>query len=416
MFGVKKRGATIMESPSAQAIIRNRGLEVRTLKKSSLDRVAPCRFILALVLVLPAAAALADPPAGYYDTVDYTDPATVRVTLHNIIDDHTKIPYTSTATDTWNVLELADEDPNDSGRIIDVYRNRTSIKYGAGNDAYNREHTWPSSYGFTVGDNSTNIPYSDCHMLMLCDVSYNSSRSNNIYDDCASSCSSYPTDNYNGQVGVNYRNTTVWETWIGRRGDVARAQFYADVRYEGNAGTEPDLILTDNASLIITYSDNAPVAYMGILQTLIRWHKEDPVDDRERNRNDVVYSFQGNRNPFIDHPEFVSYIFEGVIAGVADGLPGRGPAAAIVGVYPNPFNPLTTIDFSLTRSGPVRVEIFAVDGKLVRTLLSDDREAGDYQVRWDGLGNSGSRAPSGAYFCRVQGAGDADTRPLLLLK
>jgi hypothetical protein len=155
---------------------------------------------------------------------------------------------------------------------------------------------------------------------------------------------------------------------------------------------------------------------MGILQTLIQWHRDDPVDDRERNRNDIIYPYQGNRNPFIDHPEFVDYIFEGVIAGVEDDLPGQGPVAAIVGIYPNPFNPATTIDFSLTRSGPVRVEIFAIDGKLVRTLLSDNREAGDHQVRWDGLGNAGGRVSSGAYFCRVQGADDADTKPLLLLK
>jgi endonuclease I len=373
------------------------------------------RLVLAILLVVFATGALADPPSGYYDSVDFTNPATVRATVHNIIDGHTKIPYTSTSTDTWNVLELADQDPNNSTRIIDVYKNRTQEKFGAGNNFYNREHTWPKSYGFP-DDNSTNLPYSDCHMLMLCDVSYNSSRSNNIYDDCASGCNSYPADDYNGEVGVNYRNTTVWETWIGRRGDVARAQFYADVRYSGDTGVEPDLILTDNTNLIVAVSDNASLAYMGVLQTLIQWHYEDPVDDRERNRNDVVQSFQGNRNPFIDHPEFVAYIFEGVISGVQDGLPARGPVAVIAGIYPNPFNPTTTIDFSLTRSGPVRVEIFAIDGKLVRTLLSDDRQVGDHQVRWDGMGNTGSRVPSGAYFCRVLGGGDADTRPLLLLK
>ena len=373
------------------------------------------RLVLAILLVVFATGALADPPSGYYDSVDFTNPATVRATVHNIIDGHTKIPYTSTATDTWNVLELADQDPNNSTRIIDVYKNRTQEKFGAGNNFYNREHTWPKSYGFP-DDNSSNLPYSDCHMLMLCDISYNSSRSNNIYDDCASGCNSYPADDYNGEVGVNYRNTTVWETWIGRRGDVARAQFYADVRYSGDTGVEPDLILTDNTNLIVAVSDNASVAYMGVLQTLIQWHYEDPVDDRERNRNDVVQSFQGNRNPFIDHPEFVAYIFEGVISGVQDGLPTRGPVAIIASIYPNPFNPTTTIDFSLTRSGPVRVEIFAIDGKLVRTLLSDERQAGDHQVRWDGMADTGSRVPSGAYFCRVLGGSDADTRPLLLLK
>jgi len=395
---------------------------VLTLAKNSLNPLlVPARFIVFAILFFTAGGALADPPVGYYDSVDYTDAETIRSTLHDIIDGHIKIPYTSSSTDTWNVLERADQDPNNSSRIIDVYKNRTYPKYGAGNNDYNREHTWPKSYGFP-NDGSTNKPYSDCHMLMLCNVSYNSSRSNNIYDDCISGCSSYLTDNYNGEVGVNYRNSVVWETWIGRRGDVARAQFYADVRYAGDVSNEPDLILTDNASLIVVVSENAAVAHMGILQTLIQWHYEDPVDDRERNRNDQVYLYQNNRNPFIDHPEFVAYIFEGVPAAAEDGLPGRGPAATIASIYPNPFNPNTTIDFSLTRSGPVRVEIYAIDGKLVRTLLSDDRQAGDHQVRWDGTGNTGSRVPSGAYFCRVLGSGtgsgsvESDTRPLLLLK
>ena len=405
-----------VRSPRSKDYQKKQGIQVLTLNKSSLYSKLTTPVFVLLLAVFAYGGAIADPPPGYYDSVDFTGPATVRATLHDIIDGHTKIPYTSSATDTWNVLELADEDPNDSGRIIDVYRNRTFQKYGAGNNEYNREHTWPSSYGFTVGDNSTNIPYSDCHMLMLCDDGYNSSRSNNYYDNCLSGCASYPTDNYNGQVGVNYRSTAGWETWMGRRGDVARAQFYADVRYAGDAGTEPDLILTDNPALIVTYSTNVSVAHMGLLQTLIQWHNEDPVDDRERNRNDVIFTYQGNRNPFIDHPEYVAYIFEGVISAVEEGVPGAGHVTTISSIYPNPFNPTTTIDFSLTRSGPVRVEIYAIDGKLVRILLSEDRPAGDFQVQWDGSGNSGSRVPSGAYFCRVLGAGESDTQPLLLLK
>ena len=84
-----------------------------------------------------------------------TNATTLRATLHAAIDDHTKIPYTSTATDTWNVLELADQDPNDGGRILDLYMNESYPKYGAGNTDYNREHTWPKSYG-SPDDNSGN--------------------------------------------------------------------------------------------------------------------------------------------------------------------------------------------------------------------------------------------------------------------
>src|SRR5690606_28163476 len=68
--------------------------------------------------------------------------------------------------------------------------------------------------------------------------------------------------------------------------------------------SEPDLELTDDRSKIVKTSSSP--AYMGLLSTLIDWHLSDPPDDAERARNDVVYSFQGNRNPFIDHPEWAT--------------------------------------------------------------------------------------------------------------
>ena len=86
---------------------------------------------------------------------------------------------------------------------------------------------------------------------------------------------------------------------MGKRGDVARALFYMDVRYEGGThetgASEPDLILTDDQALIAgsNTGDNEPIAYMGILSVLLLWHEQDPVDDVERNRNDAVHSFQG---------------------------------------------------------------------------------------------------------------------------
>ena len=283
-------------------------------------------------------------PAGYYDGVDATDASTLRATLHEAIDDHTRFPYTSTATDTWDVLETADEDPNDPGRILDVYRNASYQKWGGGNTDYNREHSWPKSYGFP-NDNSSNYPYTDCHHLFLSNDSYNSARSNRPFRDCDAGCSEYPTevnDGRGGGSGTYPGNSNwgtgsftqgTWQVWSGRKGDIARAMFYMDLRYEGGTHavtgvSEPDLILTDDEALIDASNTggNESVAYMGMLTVLIQWHLEDPVDERERARNDAVFSFQGNRNPFVDHPEWVDCLFLGTCDGGGTGGDTTPPA------------------------------------------------------------------------------------------
>ncbi|MDX2472204.1 MAG: endonuclease [Candidatus Krumholzibacteria bacterium] len=272
-------------------------------------------------------------PAGYYSTADETNSATLRATLHAIIDDHTRIPYTSSSTDTWNVLEEADQDPNDTSHVLDIYLNASYQKWGAGNTDYNREHSWAKSYGFP-NDGSTNYPYTDCHHLFICNDSRNSSRSNKPYGTTGGSGSEYVTEANNGVGGgagaypgwSNWANTTYWETWWDRRGDVARALFYMDVRYEGGTHgvtgvSEPDLILTDNLSLIQNSNtgSNESTAYMGLLAVLVQWHLDDPVDAKEMAHTDAVYNYQGNRNPFVDHPEWVDCIFNGTCGGGGGG-------------------------------------------------------------------------------------------------
>lgn len=259
---------------------------------------------------------------GYYAGVNASSPTMLRITLHETIDDHQRYPYTATTTDTWDILEFADQDPLNAGRILDVYKNASYAKAGGGNTEYNREHTWPKSYGFPT-DGSTNYPYTDTHMLFLSDSSYNSSRSNKPYANCTGTCTEHVTLS-NGGVGggsgvfpgfSNWANSTFWQTWSDRKGDVARAVLYMDVRYEGGThgitgAAEPDLILTDDPGLIATTGSNTSIAYMGLLSEVLRWHAEDPVDEKERLRNEAVFSFQGNRNPFIDHPEWVACLFQ----------------------------------------------------------------------------------------------------------
>jgi endonuclease I len=286
-----------------------------------------------IVVSWTSAASAQGIPPGYYSSVDDSNAAALLATLHAVIDDHLSFPYTSSGTDTWDILEEAMEDPANSSNILEVYGNASILKQGGGNPFYDREHTWPSSYGFP-DEGGSNEPFSDCHLLWLCNGSYNASRSNKPYRFCSSGCAEKTTVANNGQGGTsgsypsesNWTSGSFtsgkWEVWIGRRGDVARALLYANVRYEGgtHGGTgdpEPDLILTDNEALIDASNtgNNESVAYMGELSVLLQWHAQDPVDAWEMNRNDVVYSYQGNRNPFVDHPEWVSCLYEGSCGG-----------------------------------------------------------------------------------------------------
>lgn len=267
----------------------------------------------------------------YYGRVNTSSPGQLRCTLHDTIRDHTSYPYSGSGTSTWTILEIADEDPNDSGRILDAYRNRSYAKgqdrAGTGSGiTYNREHTWPNSLGFpsNTGDMGLpNAPYTDAHMLYLSDTDYNSNRGNMPYADCASgSCAERPTEFNDGRGGGSgtYPGNSNWfqgpngnqgsfEVWNARKGDMARAVLYMAIRYEGGEHSttqqsEPDLELTDDRSQIVGTSSSP--AYMGLLSTLLAWHQADPPDAAELVRNEVVFSFQGNRNPFIDHPEWAS--------------------------------------------------------------------------------------------------------------
>jgi hypothetical protein len=100
------------------------------------------------------------------------------------------------------------------------------------------------------------------------------------------------------------------------RGDVARAAFYMATRYIGDVDGEPDLVLTNDMDKVTSESN-----FFGRLSTLLQWHKDDPPDDYERARNDLIHSeYQGNRNPYIDRPEYAEMVFADTTDEDADGL------------------------------------------------------------------------------------------------
>ncbi len=271
--------------------------------------------------------------AGYWQHVNTSSPSQLRCTLNQTIRGHTVYPYSGGTTNVWTILEIADEDPNNSGRVLDAYRNHSFIKVserdggGSTGMVYNKEHTWPNSLGFpsTSGDlGLPYAPYTDTHMLYATEKVYNADRGNKPYADCpsAASCGERATEFNNGVgggtgvfpgnsnwVGGPDGNAGSFQVWSKRRGDMARAVMYMAIRYEGgkdvNTGqSEPELELTDDRSKIVKTSTG--IGYMGLLSTLLAWHQADPPDAAERARDQVIFSFQGNRNPFIDHPEWAS--------------------------------------------------------------------------------------------------------------
>lgn len=269
---------------------------------------------------------------GYYAHVNTSSASQLRCSLHETIKGHTVYPYSGGTTNTWSILEIADEDPNNAGRILDAYRNRSYLKVtdraGSGSGLkYNREHTWPNSLGFGSATGNLGLPYApytDTHMLYLTDATWNADRGNKPFADCtlASGCGERITEanaGYGGGSGV-YPGNSNWvktpdgnagsfQVWGHKKGDIARAVLYMAMRYEGGTHpvtgqSEPDLELTDDRSKIVITSSSP--AYMGLLSTLLAWHTQDPPDAAEQARNEVIFSFQGNRNPFIDHPEWAS--------------------------------------------------------------------------------------------------------------
>ena len=237
------------------------------------------------------------PPAGYYDQATGKTGVELRGALHEIINDHDTVSYANSD----EALMVLNEDLADTNNVILIYSGMSVPKTNFGVYAYqwNREHLWPNSYGI----DSIQPAYSDLHNLRPANVSINSTRSNKFYDYSDPADLSYKNPAHTN-APLASSDSDSWEPPDEVKGDIARSLFYMDVRYEGDAG-ETDLVLTDHTELISSSTN-----LMGRFTTLIQWHQADPVDDTERARNDKIYDlFQSNRNPFVDHPEWVQSVF-----------------------------------------------------------------------------------------------------------
>lgn len=244
-------------------------------------------FLLFLVITFGA---LAQAPEGYYDQAEDLTGEQLKKELHRIVRNHRVRTY-SEFRDV--ILPDLDEDPNNAENIILFYKNSSIPKedFANGNDGWNREHTWPSSHGFS---NDADTAYTDVHNLRPSDASVNASKSNKDFNDVE-----HIEENEEGEAPETYTTDDFWEPRDEIKGDVARILFYMDIRYESE---RLNLQLKDR----ISFSSDPE---LGVLYTLIKWHELDPVDDAERERHEGAFGYQENRNPFIDHPEWVASIW-----------------------------------------------------------------------------------------------------------
>ena len=241
---------------------------------------------------------------AYYETTQNLWGTELKSALHNIIDDHTEYPYTSSSPDVWDILKDTDEDPNNPDNVILLYTGwsyKKSDQNTGDNKGWNREHVWAKSHG----DFGTSAPAgTDVHHLRPADVTVNGARGSLDFDTGGSL---YIDDN--GATGCYYDSDS-WEPRDQEKGDVARMMYYMAVRYEGD-DTSYDLELVD----YIPSSPNEQPLF-GKQSTLYQWHQSDEVSNWERRRNDRIYdNWQYNRNPFIDYPDFASRLPS--ISGIA---------------------------------------------------------------------------------------------------
>ena len=248
-------------------------------------------YLLVSLLLVPCLVFAQD----YYSGVNTNSSSVLRTSLHDLIKDHNTVSYNACRYH----LENTDEDPNNSDNVVLIYKQNSIPKDDFASNSqsnfWNREHVWAKSLGDFSPDGvfGNNPAYTDLHHLKPSDASVNSSKSNKSFDEGG--------EQHFEALGCNYTNNT-WEPADNVKGDVARILFYMELRYEGDEG-EPDLTIVEDVNTF-------PNPEIGNIRTLLLWHLQDPVDDFERNRNEYIFGIQDNRNPFIDHPEYVSIVWD----------------------------------------------------------------------------------------------------------
>lgn len=258
-------------------------------------------------------------PAGYYDSAVGKYGEELQEALHDIIDNHTVLSYSY----LWTAFRTTDDKAN--GKVWDMYSDNPEGaepyeytfgtnqcgNYSGEGSCYNREHSFPKSW---FGD----VPpmNSDLFHLYPTDGYVNGKRSNYPFGETDSPTWTSQNGSKVGSCSTSGYNGIVFEPIDEYKGDFARTYFYMATRYYGEDGSWTGSPMVDGAQ---------PEAWARAM--LIQWHTDDPVSTKETERNDAVYALQKNRNPFIDHPEYVLKLYE---EGNIDELPPEVDSIVVI--------------------------------------------------------------------------------------
>lgn len=279
-------------------------------------------LFLVFATLLLACNTYAQIPNGYYDGANGKIGTVLQQALHDIIDNHNAQSYSS----LWTHFQSTDKKPN--GKVWDMYSDipggtppyeYTFVtdqcgSYSGEGSCYNREHSWPKSWfddGYPM--------YTDMFHLVPTDGYVNGMRSNYPYGEVGSATWTSQNGSRLGSCATPGYNGTVFEPRDDYKGDFARNYFYMATRYYGEDAGWP-------GSGMVTGSQFKPWAKT----MLLLWAQQDPVSQKEIDRNNKIYTIQNNRNPFIDHPEYANMIW-----GTNVGIDEASKALSLQ-IYPNP--------------------------------------------------------------------------------
>ncbi len=340
------------------------------------------RFVLPFILpclwvALFATSSFADPPPGYYEAANGLTGPALKSALNEIIKNgHTVIPYDG----LFGPLRAVWRDPSNSNNILLFYSNESVSR---NSNAWNREHLWPRSRGVSTDGGPDD---SDLFHVVPCDADVNGARGN-LYFDLSSAADGGIVNPAHPEAPLCTRDDNSWQPQPAQRGDVARALFYMATRYDGRDAGTTDLALVEPAP--------GP-SQMANLDTLLAWHAADPPDAIEMGRNELIFStYQHNRNPFIDHPEWVSAIWGGAGAGrtaqvqAADASAVESPnsTGAFLIQLSNPASggglavsfsmsgTASTTDYTLSVTGPASLDFNPIAGAGTLTIPANASSA-----------------------------------------